>query len=99
VDAHRVFVVTVVDLELAVVGTFECFTDPLRQVDIGGRHPQPIGLFVELHDPVQGVLFALVLRFVADELDKLGPVRMDERTFQRYLACGKLVADALTGRT
>jgi hypothetical protein len=45
------------------------------------------------------MLLALVFRLVVDELDQLGPVRIDERTFQRHFACGKLVANALTGRT
>jgi hypothetical protein len=99
VDAHRVLVVTVVNFELAVVGTFQRFTDPLGQVDIGGRGVHAIGAFVEVHDPIHRVLLALVFRLVTDELDKLGPVRSDERAFQRHLACGKLVADALTGRT
>ena len=71
--------------ELAVIGAFERLTDPLRQVDIGGRHVHPPGIFFKLHDPVQRVLFALVLRFVADEMDKLNLVRLNKRTFQRDL--------------
>jgi hypothetical protein len=98
-DAHHVFVVTVMNFELAVVGTFQRFSDPLGQVDIRGRDVHPIGTFVEVHNPIQRVLFALVLRLVTDELDKFGPVPSEERTFQRHLACRKLVADTLTGRT
>jgi hypothetical protein len=99
VDAHRVLVVTVLHFELAVVGPFERLTDPLRQVDIGGRDVHPPGIFVKLHDPVESVLFALVLCFVSDEVEKLGLVRMDKGAFQRYLTCGKLVADTLAGWT
>ena len=90
---------TVMHFELAVVGAFECLTDPLRQVYIGGRDMHPPGTFVELHDPIQRVLFTLVLCFVADEVDKLNLMRLNKASFQRDLTCGKLVADALTGRT
>jgi hypothetical protein len=85
--------------ELAVVGALECLADSLRQVDIGGRGMHPPGIFVELHDPIQRVFFTLVLRYIADEVDKLNLMRMNKAAFQRDLTCRKLVADALTGRT
>lgn len=40
--AHGVLVVTVVEFELAVVGTFERFTDPLGQMDITLRRACPL---------------------------------------------------------
>ena len=89
---------TIVHFEVAVVRTFQRFPDPLGQVDIGGRDAHPIGVFIEMDDSIQRVLFALVFCLVADELDKLDPMRIDELAFQRHLACRELVAGALTGR-
>ena len=72
----------------------QCFADALRQVDIGGRNFDPALVLVDLHDPVEWMFEALMLRFVVSNSDQFRPVRRDERSLEDQRPGRELVANA-----
>ena len=58
VHAHRVFVVAVVDIEIAVVLALERLGDALRRMDVGGGDDDLVGSFLDRHDTIERMLLA-----------------------------------------
>ena len=63
----------------------------VSRMAVGGRDDDPIGAFVDLHDPVHRVLLPLASSNVTDERQQLVAMRIRERSGEGHEASRQLV--------
>jgi hypothetical protein len=85
-----------VEIQLAAIGTAQRLADPPWQVDVRRPHHDRVVPFLDLHDPVQGVLGLFLLFLMAREVGDLVLVAHSEVASDRQLAGRTVVVDPVT---
>ena len=75
----------------------ERFGDTPGQVKIRGRHVDPVGVVVDVHDPVERMVGGLEFLLMTDLRNDLGTMGLDEGAAHRQDAGRDPLLDALAG--
>lgn len=80
-----------------VMGLMERVRNAMRKVDVRRRDQNLFGLFLDRHDPIQGMLLVLELLVVPGEREDFILMRAKIAARERKLARGIFVADPMAG--